>query len=179
MSDQPAPCPLCGAILRQSRNLRRHLELLHFGFGSNSKSAVHARHRRTDRAKDLVRSTLAFICPPHMTRTDHSRSENTDFSTSLPIASTLTSSVAGSLTGPSLNTVATGDQSTNSALLPTATSCATSTTSVNSGIYSSDASVNMFSCVSPSPSSMPPLFSQHDVFRYGEMLRAGLAYHEF
>ncbi|XP_046399165.1 uncharacterized protein LOC124165723 isoform X2 [Ischnura elegans] len=31
VSDQPAICPLCGATIRQSRNLRRHLELLHFG----------------------------------------------------------------------------------------------------------------------------------------------------
>ncbi|XP_034233645.1 transcription factor GAGA-like [Thrips palmi] len=31
LSDQPAACPLCHAIIRQSRNLRRHLELKHFG----------------------------------------------------------------------------------------------------------------------------------------------------
>lgn len=101
MSDQPVSCPLCGAILRQSRNLRRHLELLHFGLGSNNKSGVHMRHRRTDRNNDLVRSTLASICPPHMTRMDHSRPpENTDFSTSLSIASTVSSSASsGSLTG--------------------------------------------------------------------------------
>lgn len=106
MSDQPASCPLCGAILRQSRNLRRHLELLHFGFGSNNKSGVHMRHRRADRNSDLVRSTLASICPPHITRTDYSRVvENTDLSTltSLSIASTANSSASNaSLAGECL-----------------------------------------------------------------------------
>lgn len=29
-SEQPASCPICGAVIRQSRNLRRHLELRHF-----------------------------------------------------------------------------------------------------------------------------------------------------
>lgn len=106
MSDQPASCPLCGAILRQSRNLRRHLELLHFGLGSNNKSGVHMRHRRTDRNNDLVRSTLASICSPHMTRTDYSRAvESTDLSTltSLSIASTVNSSASNvSLAGECL-----------------------------------------------------------------------------
>lgn len=32
-SDQPTSCPFCGATLRQARNLRRHLEMLHFGVG--------------------------------------------------------------------------------------------------------------------------------------------------
>ncbi|KAG8230935.1 GAGA Associated Factor [Ladona fulva] len=38
VSDQPAVCPLCGATLRQSRNLRRHLELLHFGVSRGASS---------------------------------------------------------------------------------------------------------------------------------------------
>uniref|UniRef100_T1GFX0 C2H2-type domain-containing protein n=1 Tax=Megaselia scalaris TaxID=36166 RepID=T1GFX0_MEGSC len=29
-SEQPATCPICYAVIRQSRNLRRHLELRHF-----------------------------------------------------------------------------------------------------------------------------------------------------
>lgn len=29
-SEQPATCPICSATIRQSRNLRRHLELRHF-----------------------------------------------------------------------------------------------------------------------------------------------------
>lgn len=30
ISEQPATCPVCQAVLRQSRNLKRHLELKHF-----------------------------------------------------------------------------------------------------------------------------------------------------
>lgn len=58
-SDQPATCPLCGATLRQARNLRRHLEMLHFGAGkipppespsgNNSPSTTNAGHRSTSR----------------------------------------------------------------------------------------------------------------------------------
>ncbi|XP_076244736.1 uncharacterized protein LOC143185535 isoform X2 [Calliopsis andreniformis] len=180
MSDQPASCPLCGAILRQSRNLRRHLELLHFGLGSNSKSSVHMRHRRTDRNNDLVRSTFASICPPHMTRMDHSRPpENTDFSTSFSIASTVSSnasnvSLAGSLMGPSSSVLGVNDQSANPALVAASTSCNGS----NNGIYSSDGTASMLSCLLPSLPSLPSLSSPHDVFRHGEMLRAGIAYHD-
>lgn len=182
MSDQPVSCPLCGAILRQSRNLRRHLELLHFGLGSNNKSGVHMRHRRTDRNNDLVRSTLASICPPHMTRMDHSRPpENTDFSTSLSIASTVSSSASsgsltGSLMGPSSSALGAGDQNASPALVAASSSCATSMASATNGIYSSDSSV--LSCLLPSLPSLPSLSSPHDVFRHGEMLRAGIAYHD-
>ena len=100
MSDQPASCPLCGAILRQSRNLRRHLELLHFGLGSNNKSTVDTGYRRANKNNDLVRSTFASICQPHVTRTDRSKpAESTDISTltSSFIASSNASNV--SLTG--------------------------------------------------------------------------------
>ncbi|PSN39033.1 hypothetical protein C0J52_13762 [Blattella germanica] len=48
VSDQPATCPLCGATLRQSRNLRRHLELLHFGVG---RSTVRVRSRKNNGAQ--------------------------------------------------------------------------------------------------------------------------------
>lgn len=61
-SDQPAICPLCGATLRQARNLRRHLEMLHFGAGKippptdsesppgeNSPSATNPGHRSVSR----------------------------------------------------------------------------------------------------------------------------------
>lgn len=46
LSDQPATCPLCGAIIRQSRNLRRHLELLHFG----GKQALRVKKDHLDRS---------------------------------------------------------------------------------------------------------------------------------
>ncbi|XP_046141301.1 uncharacterized protein LOC114880886 isoform X1 [Osmia bicornis bicornis] len=142
MSDQPASCPLCGAILRQSRNLRRHLELLHFGLGSNNKSTVDTGYRRTNKNNDLVRSTFASICQPHVTRTDRSKpAESADISTltSSFIASSNASNVSltGNLMGPGSSILGTGDQIPNSALVA-ATSCTASMASVTNGVYSSD-----------------------------------------
>lgn len=52
LSDQPAVCPLCNAVIRQSRNLRRHLELKHFGKklkkGKGGKRKVSIGHSDTD-----------------------------------------------------------------------------------------------------------------------------------
>nr|XP_012147129.1 PREDICTED: uncharacterized protein LOC105661736 [Megachile rotundata] len=182
MSDQPASCPLCGAILRQSRNLRRHLELLHFGLGSNNKSGTNTRHRRTDRNNDLIRSAFASICQPHVARTDQSKAaENTDFSTltSLSIASLTNASnvsLAGSLMG-SASIPGAGDQGASSALAA-ATSCTASIASATNGIYSSDGNSNMLSCLLPSLPTLPSLSSPRDVFRHSEMLRADIAYHD-
>lgn len=36
----------------------------------------------------------------------------------------------------------------------------------------------MLSCLLPNLSSLPTLSTPHDVFRHGEMLRAGIAYHD-
>lgn len=112
LSDQPVSCPLCGAILRQSRNLRRHLELLHFGLGNSSKSGIHARHRRaaaaaavavTDRANDFGLSSLACVRPTarldsHLAARS---SEASDFPmmTPLSIASSVSSASSVSLPG--------------------------------------------------------------------------------
>lgn len=107
LSDQPASCPLCGAILRQSRNLRRHLELLHFGLGNSGKSGIHARHRRSaaDRANDFGLSSLACVRPTaridsHLAARS---SEASDFSmmTPLSIASSVSSASSVSLPGES------------------------------------------------------------------------------
>lgn len=115
LSDQPVSCPLCGAILRQSRNLRRHLELLHFGLGNSSKSGIHARHRRAaaaaaaaaaaDRANDFGLSSLACVRPTarldsHLAARS---SEASDFSmmTPLSIASSVSSASSVSLPGES------------------------------------------------------------------------------
>ncbi|KAF4521795.1 GAGA Associated Factor [Ephemera danica] len=54
-SDQPATCPLCGATLRQARNLRRHLEMLHFGAGklpsdADSPNEAHQGQRSSSRS---------------------------------------------------------------------------------------------------------------------------------
>ncbi|KAK0181286.1 hypothetical protein PV327_003579 [Microctonus hyperodae] len=48
----------------------------------------------------------------------------------------------------------------------------------NNGIYSSDTGASMLSCLLPNLPSLPTLSTPHDVFRHGEMLRAGIAYHD-
>lgn len=58
LSDQPATCPLCGAVIRQSRNLRRHLELLHFGASSGGKSGVKVKKDQFERS--LSKATLVM-----------------------------------------------------------------------------------------------------------------------
>lgn len=114
LSDQPVSCPLCGAILRQSRNLRRHLELLHFGLGNGVKSGIHARHRRVaaaaaaavaaDRASDFGLSSLASCVRPTARLDSHLAARSTeasDFSmmTPLSIASSVSSASSVSLPG--------------------------------------------------------------------------------
>ncbi|KAG5309020.1 GAGA factor, partial [Acromyrmex insinuator] len=110
LSDQPVSCPLCGAILRQSRNLRRHLELLHFGLGNSNKSGIHARHRRAaaaaavaaaDRASDFGLSSLACVRPTarldsHLATRS---SEASDFSMVTPLTSSVSSASSVSLPG--------------------------------------------------------------------------------
>lgn len=104
LSDQPASCPLCGAILRQSRNLRRHLELLHFGLGNGSKTGVHPRHRRPDRPNDFALSS-ALACARPTARIDSHlarASEASDFPMMTPlssIASSVSSASSVSLPG--------------------------------------------------------------------------------
>lgn len=81
----------------------------------------------------------------------------------------------GSLMGPGSNVLGTGDQSANSALVAVSSSC---TMAPTNGIYSSDGNASMLSCLLPSLPSLSSLSSTHDVFRHGEMLRAGIAYHD-
>lgn len=103
LSDQPASCPLCGAILRQSRNLRRHLELLHFGLGNGNKpSSVHPRHRRPDRANDFALSS-ALACARPTARIDSHlarASEASDFPMMTPLSITSSVSSASSVSLP-------------------------------------------------------------------------------
>ncbi|XP_020289026.1 protein abrupt-like isoform X1 [Pseudomyrmex gracilis] len=191
LSDQPASCPLCGAILRQSRNLRRHLELLHFGLGNSSKSSIHARHRRatgTDRAGDFGLSSLACVRPTAARMDSHlaaRSSEASDFSmmTPLSITSSVSSassvSLPGNLMGPGSSLLSSGDQ--NGHTLPGSVSTTCSTSMVPppaNGIYSSDGGASMLSCLLPSLPTLPSFSASHDVFRHGEMLRAGIAYHD-
>ncbi|XP_025993592.1 protein abrupt isoform X2 [Solenopsis invicta] len=198
LSDQPVSCPLCGAILRQSRNLRRHLELLHFGLGNSSKSGIHARHRRAavaaaaaaaaaaDRATDFGLSSLACVRPTarldsHLAARS---SEASDFSmmTPLSIASSVSSassvSLPGNLMGTSSSLLSSGDQNGHPLPGSTPATCNTSMVPPTNGIYSSDGGPSMLSCLLPSLPTLPSFSASHDVFRHGEMLRAGIAYHD-
>ncbi|KAL6429451.1 hypothetical protein ACFW04_008248 [Cataglyphis niger] len=188
LSDQPASCPLCGAILRQSRNLRRHLELLHFGLGNSGKSGIQARHRRSaaDRANDFGLSSLACVRPTaridsHLAARS---SEASDFSmmTPLSIASSVSSassvSLPGNLIGPSSSLLGSNDQNGHPLPGSTPATCNASMVPPTNGIYSSDGGASMLSCLLPSLPTLPPFSASHDVFRHGEMLRAGIAYHD-
>ncbi|XP_014484236.1 PREDICTED: protein abrupt isoform X1 [Dinoponera quadriceps] len=187
LSDQPASCPLCGAILRQSRNLRRHLELLHFGLGNGTKSGMHhSRHRRPDRASDFgLSSALACARPApridsHLARS----SEASDFPmmTPLSITSSVSSassvSLPGNLMAPSSSLLSSGDQNGHVLSGSASTTCGTSMVPPSNGIYSSDGGASMLSCLLPSLPTLPSFSASHDVFRHGEMLRAGIAYHD-
>lgn len=115
LSDQPVSCPLCGVILRQSRNLRRHLELLHFGLGNTTKSSIHARHRRVavaaaaaaaaaDRASDFGLSSLACVRPTarldsHLAAARSSEASDFSMMTPLSITSSVSSASSVSLPG--------------------------------------------------------------------------------
>ncbi|XP_072763966.1 uncharacterized protein [Anoplolepis gracilipes] len=188
LSDQPASCPLCGAILRQSRNLRRHLELLHFGLGNSGKSGIHARHRRaaTDRPNDFGLSSLACVRPT--ARIDSHlavrSSEASDFPmmTPLSIASSVSSassvSLPGNLIGASSSLLGSNDQNGHPLPGSTPVTCNASMVPPTNGIYSSDSGASMLSCLLPSLPTLPPFSTSHDVFRHGEMLRAGIAYHD-
>ncbi|XP_011641428.1 protein abrupt isoform X1 [Pogonomyrmex barbatus] len=196
LSDQPVSCPLCGAILRQSRNLRRHLELLHFGLGNSSKSGIHVRHRRVaaaaaaaaaaDRANDFGLSSLACVRPTarldsHLA-TRSSEASDFPMMTPLSITSSVSSassvSLPGNLMAPSSGLLSSSDQ--NGHPLPGATpaTCSTSMVPPTNGIYSSDSGASMLSCLLPSLPTLPSFSTSHDVFRHGEMLRAGIAYHD-
>ncbi|EFN76034.1 Transcription factor GAGA [Harpegnathos saltator] len=187
LSDQPASCPLCGAILRQSRNLRRHLELLHFGLGNSGKTtSMHPRHRRPDRVNDFALSS-ALACTRPTPRIDSHlarSSEASDFPmmTPLSITSSVSSassvSLPGNLMVPSSSLLSSGDQNGHTLPGSVSTSCGTSMVPPSNGIYSSDGGASMLSCLLPSLPTLPSFSASHDVFRHGEMLRAGIAYHD-
>ncbi|XP_012256256.2 protein tramtrack, alpha isoform isoform X2 [Athalia rosae] len=194
MSDQPATCPLCGAILRQSRNLRRHLELLHFGNGKSSKNNVRVRHRKTERnddfhrasqillnnrelhtgAADLSSLTSSRVEHPHMRST-----ESSDIQTVTPLSMASSAASVSSVSNLSLpgNLSGSGEQSCLSGSVPVS-SCATPMGPPNNGIYSSDGTASMLSCLLPPLPSLPSLSSPHDVFRHGDILRAGVTYYD-
>jgi uncharacterized C2H2 Zn-finger protein len=97
LSDQPATCPLCGAIIRQSRNLRRHLELLHFGIGSGGKSSSGMRIKKDKHERGFSpRSPTYSRASLTLKDSVHSKSDATDYSTmpSLNLSSTVSSSTS-------------------------------------------------------------------------------------
>ena len=86
--------PLCGAVIRQSRNLRRHLELLHFGVGSGKSKSKKDKSDKSPKSPSYSRATL--------TLKDGNKSDVSDYSTmsSLNLSSTVnsnTSNVPGNL----------------------------------------------------------------------------------
>ncbi|XP_034943167.1 transcription factor GAGA-like isoform X6 [Chelonus insularis] len=169
-SDLPTTCPLCGVTLRQSRNLRRHLELLHFGSGNNGKASVRVRRRKHD-----------FHPPTMVPRADSLRiSESSDFSTtSLSFTSTNSglSNPSGNLSSSGSNTLLSSEQNSfsNAGIQPGSCSTGNMPGPLTNGIYPSESSANILSCLLPNISS---LSLPHDVFRHGEMLKASIAYHD-
>ncbi|XP_046411694.1 broad-complex core protein isoforms 1/2/3/4/5-like isoform X1 [Neodiprion fabricii] len=199
MSDQPATCPLCGAILRQSRNLRRHLELLHFGNGKPSKGSVRVKHRKNERTDDLHRASQILLNnrEPHATAADLSSmtssrdhpnmrlTESSDMQTVTPLSMVSSTASVSSVSNLSLpgnimvpgSVAGSGEQPCLSGSIPVS-SCTGPMGPPNNGIYSSDGTAGMLSCLLPPLPSLPSLPSSHDVFRHGEMLRAGVTYYD-
>ncbi|CAG2056100.1 unnamed protein product [Timema podura] len=86
VSDQPATCPLCGATLRQSRNLRRHLELLHFGAG---RSMVKVRTRKSSTTSSTLSQQQQLTTSAVDNPIQDSRVPSTSQTPPLSLASTI------------------------------------------------------------------------------------------
>ncbi|XP_031780157.1 broad-complex core protein isoforms 1/2/3/4/5 isoform X1 [Nasonia vitripennis] len=191
LSDQPATCPLCGATIRQSRNLRRHLELLHFGAGSGSKSGLRIKKDKTDKSVPL---SLTPRSPPYsrasLTLRDnaYSKQDATDYSTmpSLNLSSSVGASssnlnvpgsfMLGGSGGLGSNDHGHGHPShpTNNNPAHSMSACPPSSmTPHNNSIYSSD---SMLSSLFPTLPTLPTLSSPHDMFRHSEFFRANMGY---
>ncbi|XP_059620583.1 transcription factor GAGA isoform X2 [Phlebotomus argentipes] len=64
-SEQPASCPICGAIIRQSRNLRRHLELRHFSRpGAKKEKKLKANSMSSESASTSTGTVTVVMAPP-------------------------------------------------------------------------------------------------------------------
>ncbi|KAI9586776.1 hypothetical protein GQX74_002623 [Glossina fuscipes] len=57
-SEQPATCPICYAVIRQSRNLRRHLELRHFAKPGVKKEKKSKSGQQVDNTLNSTNSTM-------------------------------------------------------------------------------------------------------------------------
>ncbi|OXU19717.1 hypothetical protein TSAR_014690 [Trichomalopsis sarcophagae] len=193
LSDQPATCPLCGATIRQSRNLRRHLELLHFGAGSGGKSGLRIKKDKTDKSVPL---SLTPRSPPYsrasLTLRDnvYSKQDATDYSTmpSLNLSSSVGASssnlnvpgsfMLGGSGGLGSNDHGHGHPShpTNNNPAHSMSACPPSSmTPHNNSIYSSD---SMLSSLFPTLPTLPTLSSPHDMFRHSEFFRANMGYNQ-
>ncbi|KAJ8669672.1 hypothetical protein QAD02_000931 [Eretmocerus hayati] len=185
LSDQPTACPLCGAVIRQSRNLRRHLELLHFGAGSGGKSGSRIK-------KESVEKELSKTLTLKNSHTPKSDAVTDSTMSSLNLSSPINSNTSHAIPpGPfALSSTSTSgytehlghdhNQSHNNltnlplSYPPVPSSCPSiPTASLNNGLYSSD-SASMLSCLLPTLPSLPSLSSPHDVFRHSEFFRASI-----
>ncbi|XP_055705071.1 transcription factor GAGA isoform X1 [Phlebotomus papatasi] len=64
-SEQPASCPICGAIIRQSRNLRRHLELRHFSRpGAKKEKKSKSNSVSSESASTSTGTVTVVMAPP-------------------------------------------------------------------------------------------------------------------
>ncbi|XP_066602021.1 transcription activator GAGA-like isoform X2 [Prorops nasuta] len=154
VSDQPTTCPLCGAILRQSRNLRRHLELLHFG--SSNKSIYRKIERHSDLSNYRLLKRAAEVSLLRSSENVSGLLCNTNSSTS-------NSSIPGKLPSTML-----GCNNQSHPGILAASNASISMGPPNNGIYSE----NMINCL------LPPLpsvnLTAHNAFRHDDFLRAGV-----
>ncbi|XP_058804311.1 protein tramtrack, alpha isoform-like isoform X2 [Phymastichus coffea] len=193
-SDQPATCPLCGASIRQSRNLRRHLELLHFGSGSG-KSGIRVKKDKsgksfTPKTSHYSRTSLVFrdrdLQRAKSEATDYSSMSSLNLSTG-PGSNSSSIHVPGSLMLTGSAGVANHhhhhpgpahSHNTTPAHATPAVACPPPPPTMvppNNGVYSSE-SASMLSCLLPTLPTLPTLSTPHDVFRHSEFLRANMGY---
>ncbi|XP_014210165.1 uncharacterized protein LOC106640596 isoform X2 [Copidosoma floridanum] len=193
LSDQPATCPLCGAVIRQSRNLRRHLELLHFGAGAG-KSGTKSKKDKSDKSF-APRSSPAYskASLTALRESMHAKASTASHS-SMPSLNLSTSSSASSINVPRSSALGSSSHhlhhhhahahghgghhtpNTNPAhTIPAVTHPPSSIAPPNNGIYSAEGA-SMLSTLFPSLPTLPTLSSPHDVFRHSEFLRANMGY---
>ncbi|XP_014222906.1 transcription factor Ken 2-like isoform X2 [Trichogramma pretiosum] len=191
LSDQPATCPLCGAVIRQSRNLRRHLELLHFGVGSGKSRSK--KDKNKDKDKDYIPKSSSYSRAT-LTLRDNPKSDYADYPgvSSLSLSSSIhpnpsnvpgTSfmlSGTGGLAPPPPAPDHSHHHSHHNPNSLTATNCppvsSIPPTMPNNSIYSASDSATMLSSLFPTLPSLPTLSNPHDVFRHSEFLRANMGY---
>lgn len=104
--------------------------------------------------------------------------QNKNVNILLSLQSHVFSASIGNLMGPSSSLLGSGDQNGHTLPGSTSNTCSAPMVPPTNGIYSSDGGASMLSCLLPSLPTLPSFSASHDVFRHGEMLRAGIAYHD-